>query len=104
MRTTGVLRRRTGAAFALVVVGGVPAPPASASTTGGPHHRPPVLAALGDSYSSGEGNPPFDPAADGCDRSPQAWPLLAAADLAWTATDLACSGAQTKDVVSPFKN
>ena len=107
MRATRVVRRLIVAGVALAVGGGVLAPPASASSASGWHegqHQPVVLAALGDSYSSGEGNPPFDPAADGCDRSAVAWPLLAAADLGWTATDLACSGAQTKDVVSPFKN
>jgi lysophospholipase L1-like esterase len=101
MRATRLVRRLTVAALALAVAGGVLAPPASASAR---HHHQTVLAALGDSYSSGEGNPPFDPAADGCDRSAQAWPLLAAADLGWRATNLACSGAQTTDVVNPFKN
>ena len=99
--------RRVGrllvAGAALVVAGGVLAPPASASTAPRHHHRT-VLAALGDSYSSGEANPPFDPSAGSCDRSPQAWPLLAAATLRWTATNLACSGAQTKDVVNPYKD
>jgi lysophospholipase L1-like esterase len=82
-------------AFAGVVVA---APPASASA---PPPRP--LAALGDSYSSGEANPPFDPSAPECDRSAVAWPLLAAAVLGRVGTNLACSGAQTKDVVSPYK-
>ena len=36
----------------------------------------PSLAALGDSYSSGEGNPPFDASSGACHRSPQAWPRL----------------------------
>ena len=99
-----VVRRVVVTGVALVVAGGVLAPPASASTASAPHHHSRVLAALGDSYSSGEANPPFDPAADGCDRSPQAWPLLAAAKLRWSATNLACSGAQTKDVVAPYKN
>ncbi len=97
--------RRVGrllvAGAALVVAGGVLAPPASASPR---HHHRTVLAALGDSYSSGEANPPFDPSAGSCDRSQQAWPLLAAAKLGWTATNLACSGAQTKDVVNPYKD
>jgi lysophospholipase L1-like esterase len=102
MRGTRFVRRLAVAAFALTVAGGVLAPPASASTRNG-HHHATVLAALGDSYSSGEGNPPFDPAADGCDRSAQAWPLLAAAELGWRATNLACSGAQTTDLVNLFK-
>ena len=104
MRATRVVRRLMVGAFALTVAGGALAPPASASTASGRHPHPAVLAALGDSYSSGEGNPPFDPAADGCDRSPVAWPLLAAAELRWRVTNLACSGAQTADVVTPFKN
>jgi lysophospholipase L1-like esterase len=104
MRARRSVRRLTVAAFALTVAGGVLAPPASASTASVPHHRPALLAALGDSYSSGEGNPPFEPAGDGCDRSAQAWPLLAAAELGWRATNLACSGAQTRDVVNPYKN
>jgi lysophospholipase L1-like esterase len=93
-----VLRRVSVLGIALAFAGVVAAPPASAS------HAPRPLAALGDSYSSGEANPPFDPSAPGCDRSPQAWPLLAAARLRWTATNLACSGAQTKDVVNPYKD
>jgi lysophospholipase L1-like esterase len=104
MRGTRMLGRLLVAGVALVVTGGALAPPASASTASARHHHPAVLAALGDSYSSGEANPPFDPAADGCDRSAQAWPLLAAAELRWTATNLACSGAQTTDIVNPFKN
>jgi lysophospholipase L1-like esterase len=107
MRGTRVVRRLTVAAFALTLAGSMLAAPASAATASARHHgqdRTAVLAALGDSYSSGEGNPPFDPAAGRCDRSPVAWPLLAAAELGWTATDLACSGAQTQDVVRPFKD
>jgi lysophospholipase L1-like esterase len=106
MRASRLASRLLVAGAALVVGTGVLAPPASAapsSSASARHHHTTVLAALGDSYSSGEGNPPFDPAADGCDRSPQAWPLLAAAKLRWAVTNLACSGAQTKDVVNPFK-
>jgi lysophospholipase L1-like esterase len=104
MRGTRRAGRLLVAGAVLAIAGGALAPPASAATASGRHHRPSVLAALGDSYSSGEANPPFDPAADGCDRSAQAWPQLAAADLGWTATNLACSGAQTKDVVNSFKS
>jgi lysophospholipase L1-like esterase len=100
MRANRMVRRLIVTATALVVAGGVLAPPASASIR---HHYTAVLAALGDSYSSGEGNQPYDPAADGCDRSAQAWPLRAAAELGWRVTNLACSGATTKDVVAPFK-
>ena len=66
-----------------------------------------TLVAMGDSYSSGEGNPPFDPGTDvkngdHCHRSAQAWPrLLAAADPTITMeAHIACSGATTKDVTS----
>src|SRR5215212_4227350 len=93
-----VLRRMTVVGIALAVAGVALAPPASAA------EAPRPLAGLGDSYSSGEANPPFDPAAPGCDRSADAWPLLAAAMLGRPATNLACSGAQTKDVVQPYKN
>ena len=92
-----VLRRLSVLGIALTVAGVVAAPPASASDS------PRPLAALGDSYSSGEANPPFDPQAPGCDRSADAWPLLAAAALGRAGVNLACSGAQTKDVVSPYK-
>ena len=92
-----VLRRLSVLGIALAVAGVVAAPPASASDA------PRPLAALGDSYSSGEANPPFDPQAPGCDRSADAWPLLAAAALGRPGVNLACSGAQTKDVVSPYK-
>jgi lysophospholipase L1-like esterase len=68
--------------------------------------------ALGDSYSSGEGSPPFDPSAGGCDRSNSAWPSILArkaraigkkgasfTELA----NLACSGATTTTLSRPFK-
>ena len=91
-----------GKVFAVVVLAGaVLAPPAAAQSSAPP---PGVLTALGDSYSSGEANPPFDPAAPGCDRSPDAWPLLAATAVGLKGVDLACSGAQTKDVVGPYKD
>jgi lysophospholipase L1-like esterase len=61
------------------------------------------LIALGDSYSSGEGVPPFvDGTAtrfDTCHRSPFAWPLLVARDESRPALSYACSGALTGDVV-----
>src|SRR3954471_10757038 len=51
--------------------------------------------ALGDSYSSGEGNPPFDAGSGQCHRSPAAWPRMIARqdpgiDMA---AHIACSGA-----------
>ncbi len=62
----------------------------------------PVYVALGDSYSSGEANPPFD-LSEACHRSSRAWPSLVGQDLGWRTTNLACSGAQTKDVVEPYR-
>jgi lysophospholipase L1-like esterase len=67
-----------------------------------------LYAALGDSYSSGEGNPPFDTASrtDGCDRSSQAWPRLIASQHS-TAVQLvahiACSGATSSSLFTTFK-
>jgi lysophospholipase L1-like esterase len=57
--------------------------------------------ALGDSFSSGEGNPPFDAgtdtSGDTCHRSASAWPRLLDADAkdVTLAALLACSGAGT---------
>ncbi len=104
--TTRALRRVSVLGIALAVAGLMAAPPASAapaSAAPGSAQRARPLAALGDSYSSGEATPPFDPSAPGCNRSTQAWPLLAAAALGRAGTNLACSGAQTKDVVNPYK-
>ncbi|HUD37403.1 MAG TPA: SGNH/GDSL hydrolase family protein [Streptosporangiaceae bacterium] len=64
--------------------------------------------ALGDSYSSGEGNPPFEAGTndkktgDTCHRSRKAWPyVVAAADPALRSPVLlACSGATTADITS----
>ncbi|HEU0266843.1 MAG TPA: SGNH/GDSL hydrolase family protein [Candidatus Saccharimonadaceae bacterium] len=65
----------------------------------------PTYAAMGDSFSSGEGNPPFeigtDTSSDSCHRSPQAYPRLLELDsslnLGSTAF-VACSGAMTSNV------
>jgi lysophospholipase L1-like esterase len=69
--------------------------------------------ALGNSYSSGEGSPPFDPSAGTCDRSSKAWPAIfarkARAIRKQTAAsftelaNLACSGATTDALSRPFK-
>jgi photosystem II stability/assembly factor-like uncharacterized protein/lysophospholipase L1-like esterase len=62
--------------------------------------------ALGDSYSSGEANPPFVKAEGKCDLSQHdAWPeLLAAADSRLNLVgELACSGAWTSALTSSFK-
>jgi lysophospholipase L1-like esterase len=60
------------------------------------------LAALGDSYSSGVGTPDPDPSVPACYRTPHAWPNLLGAALHWQVENLACSGAQTKNVTAPF--
>jgi lysophospholipase L1-like esterase len=57
---------------------------------------PATVVALGDSYSSGEGNGPYDAGAPGCDRGAGAWPRLLGHRIAGsTVTILACSGART---------
>jgi GDSL-like lipase/acylhydrolase family protein len=61
--------------------------------------------ALGDSYSSGEGNPPFLPGTDGpsdyCHRSSQAYPEVLGAQFGMPLF-YACSGAVTSDITSTF--
>ncbi|CAO5247317.1 SGNH/GDSL hydrolase family protein [Frankia sp. AgKG'84/4] len=64
-----------------------------------------TLAALGDSYSSGEGSPPFDAVDPRCRRSAQAWPRQVtekdpSISLALFA---ACSGATTDALTDSFK-
>ncbi|HEU0002586.1 MAG TPA: PxKF domain-containing protein [Ktedonobacteraceae bacterium] len=58
--------------------------------------------AFGDSYSSGEGNPPFFPATDTrpdfCHRSPQAYSQVLGAALKLSPMFYACSGAVTDDI------
>ena len=57
--------------------------------------------ALGDSFSSGEGNAPFDAGTDEstnrCHRSADAWPRIASSSV-WL---VACSGAKIRDLYSP---
>ncbi|MCM3921934.1 SGNH/GDSL hydrolase family protein [Frankia sp. AiPs1] len=67
--------------------------------------RPRTLAALGDSYSSGEGNPPFDTVTPRCRRSNQAWPqkLTTMAPPTTVALFAACSGATTDALNESFK-
>jgi lysophospholipase L1-like esterase len=88
-----------GLALLLVVTTLIVAPAHTAAISGLTQSDNPVagrVAALGDSYSSGEGNPPFDPGTAGlldtCHRSPQAWPRLLGVD---SQLHLACSGATT---------
>lgn len=62
------------------------------------------LVALGDSFSSGHGAAPYDPATVGlgntCFRSPSAWPLLLARKLRVPAGSVACNGARAPEVVT----
>jgi lysophospholipase L1-like esterase len=96
------LRRISIASVALAALTlGVAAPSASAS--GRQHDTSSVrLAALGDSYSSGVGTADPDPSVPACYRTPHAWPTLVGAALGWQVVNVACSGAQTKDVTAPF--
>lgn len=71
----------------------------------GTHPRT-TYVALGDSYSSGEGNPPFDSGTatlkDPCHRSQQAWPRLLGVEVSGQIAangHLACSGAVIDDVL-----
>jgi len=58
------------------------------------HRATGLLVALGDSYSSGEGNPPFVASRGKCDQSiSSSWPHLAAQQLGLQFVNLACSGA-----------
>jgi hypothetical protein len=66
----------------------------------------PNYVALGDSYSSGEGNPPYEPGTDiksldECHRSEAAYPLQLAVQLGMKLKFRACSGAITDDIISP---
>jgi hypothetical protein len=70
--------------------------------------------AMGDSFSSGEGNPPFvlqgtdtDTQSDHCHRSPVSYPWMLASGMPGiinqnTFTDVACSGATVADVTQGF--
>lgn len=54
--------------------------------------------ALGDSYASGVGTRSYYSSSGSCQRSPYAYPVLAAARVSATLTFRACSGAKTGDV------
>jgi lysophospholipase L1-like esterase len=59
--------------------------------------------ALGDSYSSGEGNPPFYGLDGGCDQSiNSAWPDLFDGTSLPLRYSAACSGATTRVITSPY--
>lgn len=58
---------------------------------------PEPLVAMGDSFTAGEGSPPFEAGTeDGCRRSQAAYPRLVAL---WRTTNLACGGATAVTVV-----
>ncbi len=72
-----------------------------------PSDPPPAqYVAMGDSFSSGEGNPQFEAGTDEsdvneCHRSPKAWPRLLQFDLDLGSTAfVACSGATTTNVLN----
>jgi hypothetical protein len=69
-------------------------------STGSPRN----FVALGDSYSSGEGNPPFFAGTDGpsdyCHRSPQAYSEVLGAHIGSAPLFYACSGAVTSDFLT----
>jgi lysophospholipase L1-like esterase len=94
-----VPRRSALALAALALAAGTAlVAPAGAASASESHTRAP-LAALGDSYSSGEGAPPYEPASGTCDRSPLAWPRQVGVELGRPVDLLACSGAMTADVL-----
>lgn len=62
-----------------------------------------VLVALGDSFSSGEGNEPFDSVASDCHRSNQAWPRILAPSSQVTVNMLACSGAKISALHTSYR-
>lgn len=77
------------------------AAPAPVGTGLGRHRGRPVgYYALGDSYSSGEGNPRFIANAGACDRTDAAWPYRAGhqARSVWWLGSSACSGAVAADI------
>jgi lysophospholipase L1-like esterase len=81
--------------------GGSSSSTSSTSTTVPPAIR---YAALGDSFSSGEGAPPYDSVSGKCDRSDAAWPRRLDHDVA-VITRLdhrACAGAKTAHLTGPW--
>lgn len=63
-----------------------------------------AFAALGDSYSSGEGTYDYDEDGGRCHRGQAAWPRQMATDLAFTMVrHAACSGATTDEMLRPWR-
>lgn len=104
MRTRSRSRRATAALVAAVLV----AASACAGDDGGdasPEPEPLVYVALGDSFSSGEGAPPYDADSGACRRTPRGWARLLAEDLP-TIVSLdhrACSGARAPHLTGPWE-
>jgi lysophospholipase L1-like esterase len=78
---------------------------AAAKSTGGSHRglpKPPpgTYVALGDSYASGTGAPPYDPAEPTCQRSGRSYGRIVGSQLRRTTIVAACSGASIADVVA----
>jgi lysophospholipase L1-like esterase len=63
-----------------------------------------VYVALGDSFSSGEGAPPYEPARGACNVSDLAWPRRLYADVAGfvSVDQRACAGAKTQHLTGPW--
>jgi lysophospholipase L1-like esterase len=63
-----------------------------------------VYAALGDSYSSGAGAPPYDLDSLACERSPDAWPRLLGSDSPRirSVDHRACAGAEVAQLLEPW--
>src|SRR5262249_6188371 len=59
-----------------------------------------VYAALGDSYASGVGAPPYDPGSLACEQSPQSAAKLWADQHGAKFTFAACNGATTTNVIN----
>jgi len=114
---TGRARRRgvagvAGLLAALAALLAACQPPATMAQAGAgtPSPRQPIsgqpitLVALGDSFSAGAGNAPYDADAPGCDRSASAWPRLVGQEITGsTVRLLACAGAKTSALTGPFK-
>jgi lysophospholipase L1-like esterase len=99
---TRSLRRVALATALLGLVALLPPSTAAAGTPAPP--APGAYAALGDSFSSGEGTFDYDPAAEAqaCHRGPDAWPrfLRRRAPFITRILHTACTGARTSTVLS----
>lgn len=102
--------RRVKKTFACVVLSVsvvVLATPAGAYANGW-HKSDRVVVGVGDSFTSGQGAPPFvvgtDTATNQCHRSEAAYPVVAAKLIGASSRNVACSGAKTTDLFAPFKS